>query len=78
MKFAAGTRDSITNRPYFFRSDCGRYTVGIPFHDEPYSAWLASVPQPELKRTVPAVFLGQFPTSKAAREACEAHASAGK
>jgi len=76
VKFAAGTRDSLTDRPYFFLSECRRYTVTVPVGDyDRYTAWLASVDIPAQKRTTPAQMLGYFPTSKAAKAACETHAN---
>lgn len=74
MKFGRGTTDSVTGKPYYFVSQCGRYTVGIPFHVEHYVAWLASRNVPDQKRTIPAQCLGWFPSAKEAKEACEHHA----
>ena len=75
MRFAPGTQDSITNAPYFVLSECKRYTVEIPLAEgRPYLAWRASIPMPELRKTIPAVFLGTHPDAKAAKAACEAHA----
>lgn len=74
VKFAPGTVDSITGKPYFYGSECGLYTVGIPCEaaDPPrYSAWRVTK-RPDGKRNG-ALPLGFFPTAKAAKQACEDH-----
>lgn len=78
MKFREGSvvrdgvaqplRDSRTNKPYFFISECGRYTVTIPLTGvDKYRAWY--------KATDKATPIGiQFDSALAAKTACEAHA----
>lgn len=77
MKFAPGTRDSITNQPYFVKSDCGRFTVTIPLGESSpyYGAWRV---HPDVNgRHVSPDDLGQrFPSAAGAKQACEAHAEA--
>lgn len=74
VKFAPGTTDSVTGKPYFYKSDCGNYTVGIPGKacDPPrYPAWhVIKNPQGKRQGADP---LGFFPTAKAAKQACEDH-----
>lgn len=75
MKFAAGTRDSITQRPYFYKSECGNYTVGIPANEALqggiYNAWGA---EHDNRGKRGFVSLGNFPNARLAKEACERHA----
>ncbi len=72
MKWAAGTKDSVTGRPYFFQSDCGRYTVTIPIGEATvYIAYRK--PPPNTKEY--ARMLGGFESSKEAKAACELDAS---
>jgi hypothetical protein len=71
MKWAPGTRDSITDVPYFFVSDCGGYTITIPVGDcDIYLAYR----KPEEGSRLPANLLGGYESSKAAKAACEADA----
>ena len=70
MKWAPGERDSVTNNPYYFKSDCGRYTITIPLGEN--TIYLAYRKAPEGSR-IPAALLGGYESSKAAKSACEAH-----
>ena len=75
MKFAPGTKDSITGKPYFYRSECGRYTVTIP-HSEPlrYGAWrvVSRIVEKTGKRERShAVPLGYHDSAAAAKRVCE-------
>lgn len=74
MKFAAGTRDSVTGTPYFMKSDCGRYTVTIPIGDSKfYGAW--HVRHDAAGKRLDPIDLGsQFPSAATAKKACEDHA----
>ena len=67
MKFAAGVRDSITEKPYFYVSDCGCYTVTIPRGEE--SVYLAFKVSKD--KTRPSMLLGGYESSKLAKAACE-------
>jgi hypothetical protein len=71
MKFAPGTRDSITDKPYFYVSECGRFYVTVPIRDgEPYIAYRT---QPPNSRQ-PVECLGDsFQSAKAAKAVCENH-----
>ena len=71
MKWAAGDRDSVTEVPYFYYSDCGRYTITIPTGEN--DVYLAFRKAEEGTR-LPAALLGGYESSKAAKSACEAHA----
>lgn len=75
MKFAAGTRDSITGKPYFFKSECGLYTVTIPANEALlgglYGAWGK---EKDKRGTLVAAALGMYPCARLAKEACEKHA----
>lgn len=73
MKFAPGTVDSMTGKPYFYKSECGNYTVGIPSAAGPfnYPAWrVLRYPDGKRRGAEP---LGSFPSAKAAKQACEDH-----
>lgn len=72
MKFAPGTRDSITGKPYFYRSECGKYTVTLPA--APGQRYLA-FKVAEKNSRLPSELLGGFPDAKAAKTCCEAHES---
>lgn len=78
MKFASGTRDSMTDTPYFYVSDCNNYTVTIPPSAEykNYGAWRI-LRHGDGKRSG-ALDLGQHLSAAAAKRACEEHANAGK
>lgn len=72
VKFAAGTRDSVTEKPYFYKSECGGFTVTLPIGAAAgYMAWRV-IRDPEGKRR-DAAFLGSHSTAKAAKQACEDH-----
>lgn len=69
MKFAPGKRDSITDRPYFFVSECGEFYVALPLRDsEPYLTFR----KPDPASRLPATCLGGYPTAKLAKAAAEA------
>lgn len=74
MKFAPGTRDSFTGKPYFYKSQCGNYTVGIPANEAIaggiYTAWGGERDQ-RGQRTF--VSLGNFANARLAKETCEKH-----
>ena len=62
----------MTGIPYFYQSDCGRYTITIPFGDsDVYLAYR----KPEEGSRQPSLMLGGYESSKAAKSACEAHAA---
>ena len=68
MKFAPGTKDSISGKPYFFFSECGKFTVTLPIRDsEPYMAFR----KPDPGSRLPAKLLGIFKSAKDAKAACE-------
>lgn len=70
MKFAPGTTDSTTGKPYFYVSDCGNFTVGIPFGAAThYNAW--RIVRDEQGKRRGATPLGNYPSAKAAKQACE-------
>jgi hypothetical protein len=75
VKFAAGTRDSITGRPYFYRSECGFYTVTIPGNEAVrgvnYGAWGR---ERDRRGVLKWVSLAAHPNARLAKEACEKHA----
>lgn len=72
VKFAPGTTDSITGKPYFYKSECGNYTVTMPIGAcKVYGAWRV-MRDGAGKRRDP-VELGHHPSSKAAKQACEDH-----
>jgi len=70
VKWAPGTRDSITDQPYFYVSNCGQYTITIPVGEcDTYLAYR----KPLEGSRQPATLLGGYESSKAAKAACEAH-----
>lgn len=72
MKFAAGTRDSITNKPYFVQSDCGKYTVTIPLGGlAQYEAW--HVKRDAHGKRLDAEIIGCHSSAALAKQACEEH-----
>lgn len=72
MKFAPGTRDSITDKPYFYGSECTNYTITLPLGEAKlYGAW--HVIRNEQGKRRDAVSLGYYPSAKAAKQACEDH-----
>lgn len=77
VKFAAGTQDSMTGKPYFYVSDCRNYTVTIPLTSEykKYGAWHVIR---EGGERVGALELGVHPSAAIAKRACEEHANARK
>lgn len=75
MKFAAGTRDSVTDKPYFMKSDCGKYTVTIPFGSlTGYEAW--SVKRDAHGKRLDAEIISCHSSAALAKKACEEHANA--
>jgi hypothetical protein len=74
VKFAPGTRDSITGKPYFYKSQCGNYTVGIPANEALqggiYNAWAG---ERDKRGQRSFVSLGNYPSARLAKEACERH-----
>jgi hypothetical protein len=74
VKFAAGTRDSITHRPYFYKSACGLYTVTIPGNEAIRGASYGAWGKERDRRGVWGwVSLENYPNARLAKEACEKH-----
>lgn len=74
MKWRAGTADSNTGKPYYYESDCGRYTVTIPTRrGEKYGSW--HVLRNGAKERTGAELLGYLPSATEAKTKCEEHKS---
>lgn len=74
VKFAPGTTDSITGIPYFYKSECGNYTVTMPLGAcKVYGAWRVVKNPKDTRRSQEPIELGHHPSAKAAKQACEDH-----
>lgn len=70
VKFAPGTTDSVTGKPYFYKSECGNFTVTLPLGESKvYGAWRVNRDASGRRRDPDS--LGWFPTAQAAKKVCE-------
>ena len=78
MKWTAGKKDSKTQRPYFYYSDCGEYYVGIPISQGERSLAFYKRSVPKGEREYAAVMIGGYANPDIARQACETHSRSSR